>query len=90
MYQNASSQILLDDRSTQELWLELSKATLLLVYDFFFEKIILGPKAQEYRGLLALKYPMEHGIVTDWNDMERVWQYIYSNDQLKVIIIGLR
>uniref|UniRef100_A0A914DRA1 Actin n=1 Tax=Acrobeloides nanus TaxID=290746 RepID=A0A914DRA1_9BILA len=43
----------------------------------------IGPKAQEYRGLLALKYPMEHGIVTDWNDMERVWQYIYSNDQLK-------
>lgn len=43
----------------------------------------IGPKAQEYRGLLALKYPMEHGIVTDWNDMERVWQYIYSSDQLR-------
>ncbi|KAI3409841.1 Alpha-centractin, variant 2 [Globodera pallida] len=42
-----------------------------------------GPKAQEYRGLLSLKYPMEHGIVTDWNDMEKVWQYIYSSDQLK-------
>ena len=26
---------------------------------------------------------MEHGIVTDWNDMERIWQYIYSKDQLK-------
>uniref|UniRef100_A0A183BL88 Actin n=1 Tax=Globodera pallida TaxID=36090 RepID=A0A183BL88_GLOPA len=25
----------------------------------------------EYRGLLSLKYPMEHGIVTDWNDMEK-------------------
>ena len=29
------------------------------------------------------KYPMEHGIVTDWNDMERIWQYIYSKDQLQ-------
>lgn len=29
---------------------------------------------------------MEHGIVTDWNDMERVWQYIYSKDQLQVSI----
>ena len=29
------------------------------------------------------RYPMEHGIVTDWNDMERIWQYIYSKDQLK-------
>ncbi|KAI1709949.1 actin domain-containing protein [Ditylenchus destructor] len=45
--------------------------------------IFIGPKAEEYRGLLSLKYPMEHSIVTDWNDMERVWQYVYSNDQLK-------
>ena len=45
--------------------------------------VFVGPKAEEYRGLLSLKYPMEHSIVTDWNDMERVWQYIYSNDQLK-------
>ena len=29
------------------------------------------------------RYPMEHGIVTDWNDMERIWQYIYSKDQLQ-------
>ena len=27
---------------------------------------------------------MEHGIVNDWNDMERMWQYIYSKDQLQV------
>jgi len=45
--------------------------------------IFIGPKAQEHRGLLHIKYPMEHSIVTDWNDMERVWQYIYGNDQLK-------
>ena len=25
---------------------------------------------------------MEHGIVTDWNDMERIWQYIYSKEKL--------
>merc|ERR1712088_1271497 len=25
----------------------------------------------------------EHGIVTDWNDMERIWQYIYSKDKLQ-------
>jgi centractin len=31
----------------------------------------IGRKAQEFRGLLKIKYPMEHGIVTDWDDMER-------------------
>jgi len=45
--------------------------------------LFIGPKAEEHRGLLAIKYPMEHGIVTDWNDMERIWQYIYSKDQLQ-------
>ncbi|GAB1598577.1 alpha-centractin [Argonauta hians] len=43
----------------------------------------LGPEAEEYRGLLTIKYPMEHGIIRDWNDMERIWQYIYSKDQLQ-------
>lgn len=38
---------------------------------------------QEHRGLLTIRYPMEHGIVKDWNDMERIWQYIYSKDQLQ-------
>ncbi|CAI4228584.1 unnamed protein product [Auanema sp. JU1783] len=46
--------------------------------------LFIGPKAEEYRGLLSIKYPMEHGIVTDWNDMERVWQYVYSQEQLHV------
>lgn len=46
-------------------------------------ELFLGPKAEEHRGLLSIRYPMEHGIVTDWNDMERIWQYIYSKDQLQ-------
>jgi len=45
--------------------------------------MFVGPKAEEYRGLLSIRYPMEHGIVTDWNDMEKIWQYLYSKDQLQ-------
>ncbi|XP_074597060.1 actin-related protein 1 [Brevipalpus obovatus] len=43
----------------------------------------IGKKAEEYRGLLSLKYPMEHGIVNDWNEMEKIWNYIYQKDQLQ-------
>lgn len=43
----------------------------------------IGKKAEEHRGLLTLKYPMEHGIVTDWNEMERIWQHIFSKEQLQ-------
>ncbi|XP_063713266.1 alpha-centractin-like [Symsagittifera roscoffensis] len=45
---------------------------------------LIGPKAEEHRGLLTIKYAMEHGIVQDWNDMEKIWQYIYSKEQLSI------
>ncbi|XP_035713642.1 beta-centractin-like [Folsomia candida] len=45
--------------------------------------LFIGPKAEEHRGLLVIQYPVEHGIVTDWNDMERIWQWVYSKDQLQ-------
>ncbi len=38
--------------------------------------LFIGRKAQELRGLLKIKYPMEHGIVTDWEDMERIWNHV--------------
>lgn len=40
--------------------------------------LFVGPKAEDHRGLLSIRYPMEHGIVNDWNDMERIWTHIYS------------
>jgi centractin len=40
----------------------------------------IGRKAQEFRGLLKIKYPMEHGIVTDWDDMERIWNWVYAEE----------
>ena len=46
--------------------------------------VFIGKKAQELRGLLKIKYPIEHGIVQDWDDMEKIWQHIYS-DELKTM-----
>lgn len=40
----------------------------------------IGPRAQALRGLLKIRYPLEHGIVTDWDDMERIWQYVYAEE----------
>jgi centractin len=42
--------------------------------------VFIGKRAQEFRGLLKIKYPMEHGIVTDWDDMERIWNWVYAEE----------
>lgn len=30
--------------------------------------------------MLNLKYPIEHGIVTNWDDMEKLWYYIFTDE----------
>ncbi|PSS27304.1 hypothetical protein M430DRAFT_32090 [Amorphotheca resinae ATCC 22711] len=40
--------------------------------------VFIGQRAQDLRGLLRIRYPLEHGIVTDWDDMERIWEWVYG------------
>lgn len=40
----------------------------------------VGSVAQQNRGLLKLNYPLEHGVVTNWDDMERLWYHTYTKE----------
>ncbi|KAJ3636287.1 hypothetical protein Zmor_009029 [Zophobas morio] len=40
----------------------------------------LGKAISEHRGLLKLNYPVEHGIVEEWADMELVWAFLYKEE----------
>lgn len=44
----------------------------------------VGTQAEEKRGILILKYPIEHGIVEDWDDMEKIWEHTFTNE-LRVV-----
>ena len=43
----------------------------------------VGDEAISKRGILSLKYPIEHGVVSNWDDMEKIWQHCYD-EQLGV------
>ena len=39
--------------------------------------------------ILTLKYPVEHGIITNWNDMEKIWHhtmYIVAPEKRPVLL----
>ncbi|ELP92145.1 actin, putative [Entamoeba invadens IP1] len=44
------------------------------------KSVYLGNEADSKRGVLTLKYPIEHGVVTNWDDMEKLWYHAFYNE----------
>lgn len=53
----------------------------------------VGDEAESKRGILTLSYPVEHGIVTSWDNMEKVGQQqcvcgcLYTPGRLGVAVL---
>ncbi|XP_038044645.1 actin-104-like [Patiria miniata] len=42
--------------------------------------VYVGEDALNKRGILTVTHPMEHGIVTNWDDMEKIWHHAFYNE----------
>jgi actin len=40
----------------------------------------IGDEALAKKGILTIRYPIEHGIVTNWDDMEKIWHHTFYNE----------
>jgi len=40
----------------------------------------IGDEALTKRGIMTLKYPIIHGVITNWDDMEKVWSHAFYNE----------
>jgi actin len=40
----------------------------------------IGDEAQIKRGILNITYPINHGIVSNWDDMEKIWSHTFFNE----------
>ena len=39
---------------------------------------LVGDEAQSKRGILKLEYPMKNGLIEDWDNMQKIWDYTFS------------
>ena len=45
---------------------------------------MIGEEASQLRHMLELNYPMENGMVRNWEDMEHVWNYTFGPSKLNL------
>jgi len=45
--------------------------------------IMVGDECAKLRAMLQVTYPMDNGIIRNWEDMQYVWDYTF-NEKLKI------
>lgn len=45
---------------------------------------MVGDEASQLRSLLEVSYPMENGVVRNWEDMCHVWDYTFGEKKMNI------
>ena len=45
---------------------------------------MVGEEASQLRSMLECSYPMDNGIVKNWDDMLHVWDYTFGETKLNI------
>ncbi|XP_050392310.2 actin-5 [Patella vulgata] len=48
--------------------------------DMELKDCYVGDEAHSKRELLSLQYPVERGIINNWDDMEKIWHHVFYNE----------
>ena len=48
------------------------------------QDLMVGDEASELRSMLEVNYPMENGIVRNWDDMKHLWDYTFGPEKLNI------
>lgn len=46
---------------------------------------MVGDEASALRSLLEVNYPMENGVVRNWDDMGHVWDYTFGPKKMDLV-----
>ena len=43
------------------------------------KEFYIGTEAEDKRGVLKINYPIEHSIINNWDEIEKIWENIFIN-----------
>uniref|UniRef100_A0A914HI63 Actin-related protein 2 n=1 Tax=Globodera rostochiensis TaxID=31243 RepID=A0A914HI63_GLORO len=55
-----------------------------LVNNIQIKDLMVGEECSELRHMLDVNYPMENGIVRNWDDMGHLWDYTFGPEKLNI------
>jgi len=44
------------------------------------KELYIGDEAMSKKGMLSLRYPLEHGVIHSWDDMTALWHHTFYNE----------